>query len=124
MENKPLVKNKNNSSTSDTSNSPSQGSGSHESGKDKFADIALQIEDVKGIMHKNIETAISRGEDLEVLQGRSEELENNAARFKTNATNLRRTMCLKNAKNIVILVMIVLVIVGVLAGVIYGATKK
>lgn len=126
MENKPLVKGKVNSSNysgpTGGSKEPTSNQGTDD-GKDKLTEIALEIEDVKQIMHKNVDAVIARGEDLEVLQGKTEDLERNAGAFKINATGLKRMMCLKNAKNTAILVAIILIIIGVLAGIIYAATK-
>lgn len=91
--------------------------------KDKLAAVAVDIEEVRQIMHKNIDAVISRGENLEALQVKSDELEHNASVFNNNATKLKRKMCLKNAKNTALVVMAILIILCVVALIIYGATK-
>jgi vesicle-associated membrane protein 7 len=62
----------------------------------KIIKLQENIGEVKEIMKKNIETVIERGENLEILLGRSEDLSANSNLFKKSSTDLKRQMCRRN----------------------------
>jgi len=70
----------------------------------KVARMQTQVEDLKNIMVRNIDGLQQRGEKLELLIDRSENLEAGAVSFRTRSHQLERAMCLKNAKITIILV--------------------
>jgi len=49
-------------------------------------------------MLENIDKVLLRGEKIELLVDKTEVLEQQAFRFQRGAKNLRRQMCIKNAK--------------------------
>lgn len=100
------------------------GTGSASASNDKLTEIAINIEDVKNIMYKNIDLTIKRGDDLEKLQVKSEALEQNSTMFLRNSKKLKNTMQCKNLKMIAIITMCVLAIIAIIAGTIYGAVKR
>jgi len=68
------------------------------SADDKVMRMQAQVEDLKTIMVRNIDSLNQRGEKLELLIDRSENLEAGAVSFRTRSHHLERAMCLKNAK--------------------------
>jgi len=76
----------------------------------KVTQVQGQVDELKGIMVKNIDQITARGEKLELLINRTEDLQANAVTFKRTSRNLERSMCLKNAK-LSIMVGVVVVII-------------
>ena len=71
------------------------------------------MDDVKYIMTENIEKVIQRGEALEDIQERSDNLLLSSAQFRDTATKLKRKMCLKSCKCWTVCIIITLVILAV-----------
>jgi len=66
---------------------------------------------VKSVMVHNIEKVLERGERIELLVDRTENLNQTAFKFKKQSTQLKRAMWWKNVKIMVILAFVVLVII-------------
>ena len=58
----------------------------------KTAQVQNQVDEVIGIMHNNIEKVMARGEKLESLQNKTDDLQQGALQFKRGATKVRRQM--------------------------------
>ena len=80
--------------------------------EDKIAIVNRNVNEVKEIMVQNIEKIISRGEKIEILVSKSEELEVNARVFKKQANQVKLHFCCKNIKITVIVVFILVTIVA------------
>lgn len=76
----------------------------------KVTEVQGQVDELKGIMVKNIDQITARGERLELLINRTEDLQANAITFKRTSRNLERSMCMKNAKIGIIIAIVVVVI--------------
>ncbi|KAJ3013856.1 UNVERIFIED_CONTAM: hypothetical protein HDU68_000518, partial [Siphonaria sp. JEL0065] len=59
---------------------------------DKAAAIQSEVGEVIGIMQNNIEKAVKRGEKLESLHSKTEELRDGATIFKKGATKIQNDM--------------------------------
>eukprot|EP01027_Heterolobosea_sp_BB2_P008447 GEZU01012535.1.p1 GENE.GEZU01012535.1~~GEZU01012535.1.p1 ORF type:complete len:208 (-),score=61.26 GEZU01012535.1:28-651(-) len=86
----------------------------NDSKNDKITRIQDQIEDVKGVMMDNIDKVIARGEHLEMIQSKAQELEDTAIDFNRGAKKVKRHMFMQNIKLIIILVVVILAIIAVL----------
>ena len=64
----------------------------------KIAAAQEQVDEVICIMHDNIKKTIDRGERIEVLHGKSEDLLSHAQVFYKRAKDLRNAMWWKNTK--------------------------
>ena len=51
-----------------------------------------EIDEVKSVMVSNIEKVLERGERIELLVDKTENLESSAVQFKTSSTALKRSM--------------------------------
>jgi vesicle-associated membrane protein 7 len=71
--------------------------------------INSQLGDIKETMTKNIDLVLSRGEKIELLVDKSQQMEEHAFKFQKRAKTLRRTMCWQNAKWWVFIVIVLLV---------------
>ncbi|KAI9104763.1 synaptobrevin [Phlyctochytrium arcticum] len=58
----------------------------------KSAQVQNQVDEVIGIMHNNIEKVMQRGERLESLQNKTDDLQQGALQFKRGATKVRKQM--------------------------------
>nr|ACO87682.1 synaptobrevin-like protein [Brachypodium sylvaticum] len=64
----------------------------------RLSKVKAQVSEVKGIMLDNIDKAIDRGEHIDVLVSRTEQLHDQAADFRTQGTRVRRRMWYQNMK--------------------------
>jgi vesicle-associated membrane protein 7 len=78
---------------------------------DRITRVRNEIDEVKTVMVQNIEKVLERGERIELLVDRTENLNQTAFQFKKKSTQVKRRMWWKNVKVMVILVVVVLVIV-------------
>jgi hypothetical protein len=66
--------------------------------KDKVAEVKYKVNQVRDIMHDNINLALENTTKLETIELKSEELQQSAGIFKKNASELRKKMWWKNFK--------------------------
>ncbi|MES1911940.1 MAG: hypothetical protein MHM6MM_004296 [Cercozoa sp. M6MM] len=77
-------------------------------------DIEADIDHVKGRMVENIDLAMQRGEQLEVLEAKSQTLENDADQYRKGSRQVRRTYCIRKWRNICILVFLLALLILIL----------
>ncbi|KAL6114731.1 vamp8 [Pungitius sinensis] len=82
--------------------------------RDKVQTLKEQVDGVKDIMTQNVDRILARGERLDDLMGKSEDLQAGAQNFKQTSQKVARTFWWKNVKMVVVIVVIVLVIVLVI----------
>lgn len=58
----------------------------------KAAGVQQEVDEVVGIMQNNITKAMNRGEQLDSLQNRTEELQQSSMQFKRGANQVRKEM--------------------------------
>lgn len=73
--------------------------------------VQNQVDELKDIMVKNIDSIASRGEKLELLVDKTEDLSNNSVSFRKTSRNLARSMWWKNVKLTIIIVTIAVIVV-------------
>lgn len=78
--------------------------------KDNIEKVEAQVDELKGIMVRNIDQIADRGERLELLVDKTEDLQANAVTFKKSSRYLARSMWWKNVKITIIIVIVVIVI--------------
>ncbi|KAK8630541.1 hypothetical protein V6N13_079331 [Hibiscus sabdariffa] len=59
----------------------------------KIAKVKAQVSEVKGVMMENIEKVLDRGEKIELLVDKTENLRSQAQDFRQQGTQMRRKMC-------------------------------
>jgi len=82
---------------------------------DPFKQAQAELADVKNIMVHNVESILSRGERIELLVDKTDNLNNQARAFRMRSTQLRRKMWWKNTKLMTLSIFVVLLIVYLLA---------
>ncbi|XP_056425180.1 vesicle-associated membrane protein 8 [Hyla sarda] len=80
-------------------------------GPDRVRDLQSEVEGVKNIMSQNVERILARGENLDHLRNKTEDLEASSEHFKTTSQKVARKYWWKNAKMIAIICVIVGIIV-------------
>lgn len=76
---------------------------------DNIGNVKSQIDEVKDVMVQNIERVLERGEKIELLVDRSNELTQQAFRFESNSRSLRRHMYWRQIRCRVMIGVVVLV---------------
>ncbi|XP_015232983.1 PREDICTED: vesicle-associated membrane protein 8-like [Cyprinodon variegatus] len=79
--------------------------------KDNVQALKDQVDGVKDIMTQNVDRILARGERLDDLMGKTEDLQAGAQNFKQTAHKVARSYWWKNVKLIVVIVVVVLIIV-------------
>jgi vesicle-associated membrane protein 7 len=87
---------------------------------DKITKVKGQIQEVRDIMIDNIEKVLDRGEKIDLLVDRTQDLSDSAANFRQKTKKLKDTMWWRNVKIIAILIFILLVIAFVVVWLICG----
>ncbi|KAL3620060.1 hypothetical protein CASFOL_034972 [Castilleja foliolosa] len=64
----------------------------------KLSKVKAQVNEVKGVMMENIEKVLDRGEKIEVLVDKTENLRSQAQDFRTQGTKMKRKMWVQNMK--------------------------
>lgn len=80
-------------------------------GADRINRVRNEVDEVKSVMVQNIEKVLERGERIELLVDKTENLNQNAFKFKKASTQLKRSMWWKNVKIMIILAIVILVVV-------------
>ncbi|KAJ8348216.1 hypothetical protein SKAU_G00268050 [Synaphobranchus kaupii] len=83
-------------------------------GSDRVTETQMQVDELKGIMVRNIDLVAQRGEKLELLIDKAESLVDSSVTFKTTSRNLARAMCMKNLKLTIIIVVVSIVILYII----------
>ncbi|XP_069799815.1 vesicle-associated membrane protein 8 isoform X1 [Dendropsophus ebraccatus] len=99
--------------TADTCSIPMETAGpsGQPQGPDRVRDLQSEVEGVKNIMSQNVERILARGENLDHLRNKTEDLEASSEHFKTTSQKVARKYWWKNAKMIAIICVIVGIIV-------------
>jgi len=96
------------------------GSAQYEGGNPRTAAIQSQIDDTVNVMKKNLESVAQRGEHIDQLQDKSENLNQSAQGFRRGANRVRKQMWWKNVKMRIwiivgIIVLLLLIIIPIAA---------
>ncbi|XP_066947734.1 vesicle-associated membrane protein 4-like isoform X1 [Macrobrachium rosenbergii] len=78
---------------------------------DKMKDVRVQIAEVTDVMRDNVGRLLERGDQLDTLQDRSENLATTSDQFLTSATRLRRNMWWQNTRAKVFIFIIAIIII-------------
>lgn len=87
-------------------------------------DVIYKVEQVKGVMHENIERAAENCVKLESIDRTAEDLMKEAGVFQINAKKLKDKLWWKNMRIWLIIACIILIILGILIAVIYSYKDK
>eukprot|EP00629_Pelagomonadales_sp_RCC1024_P009438 CAMPEP_0119269064 /NCGR_PEP_ID=MMETSP1329-20130426/6615_1 /TAXON_ID=114041 /ORGANISM="Genus nov. species nov., Strain RCC1024" /LENGTH=215 /DNA_ID=CAMNT_0007269055 /DNA_START=168 /DNA_END=811 /DNA_ORIENTATION=+ len=69
-----------------------------ESGGDVIGAVRSKLDDTREVMVENIDRLLERGEKIELLVDKAENMQQQAFKFERSAVSLKRTMCCKRCK--------------------------
>ena len=90
----------------------------------QFSDVRGKLDDVKDVMVKNIEMVLERGEKLELLMDKSEQLQLDAFRFQKSSKQLRNAMFWKKVKIYLLIFFVFCVVLYIFLAVLCGPALK
>jgi len=100
-------------------------SGTPSAKRDKAKEVMAQVEEVKGIMHNNIENLVRNVDNLEVLHDKTETMRDTSNQFKKGTGTLKRKMWWRNMKlNLIIALVVIIIIAIIIIAVVIPLTKK
>ncbi|NXA44273.1 VAMP8 protein, partial [Eudromia elegans] len=93
-----------------------------QAGSERVRELQSEVEGVKSIMTQNVERILARGENLDHLRDKTEDLEATSEHFKTTSQKVARRYWWKNVKLLlilglvgaIILILIILLATGVI----------
>lgn len=88
---------------------------SQNGGQDKVDKVRADMDDVKNVMVDNIEKVLKRGEKIELLVDKTDNLNQQSIRFKKHSTQLKQAMWWQNARLMIFVGVVVVVVVGGIA---------
>jgi vesicle-associated membrane protein 7 len=88
---------------------------SQNGGQDKVDKVKAEMDDVKNVMVDNIEKVLKRGEKIELLVDKTDNLNQQSIRFKKHSTQLKQAMWWQNAKLMIFVGAVVVVVIGIIA---------
>ncbi|KAL5017882.1 hypothetical protein ScPMuIL_003604 [Solemya velum] len=91
-------------------------------GGSKVALLRSQVDEVKDVMTQNIEKVLERGDHLDILVDKTEDLQASAATFQKTSRKIRQKFWWKNTKMMCILALVIFIVLTVIIVLIcYGA---
>ncbi|XP_013774576.1 vesicle-associated membrane protein 7-like [Limulus polyphemus] len=81
---------------------------------DTVSKVQGELDDLKNIMIKNIDTVASRGERLELLVDKTENLNATSVSFRKSSRGLARSMLMKNIKLTIIIIIIIIIVLYII----------
>ena len=81
-----------------------------------------QVDEVKDIMTQNIDKVLERGEKIEILVDKTEELSSTADSFQKSSKKLKTQMWWRDKKWTIVIVLVILVVIGIIVLAILGGT--
>lgn len=91
---------------------------------DKITALSDDINQVVDVMMDNMDKVLARGERIDVLQEKSSTLADQAQQFQQRSTALKRNLCMKNIKLMMLIILAVIIVVAIVALIIYLKVKK
>eukprot|EP01096_Ripella_sp_DP13-Kostka_P003311 TRINITY_DN1482_c0_g1_i1.p1 TRINITY_DN1482_c0_g1~~TRINITY_DN1482_c0_g1_i1.p1 ORF type:complete len:218 (+),score=94.36 TRINITY_DN1482_c0_g1_i1:210-863(+) len=83
---------------------------------DKLRNVVNKVDEVKGIMHKNVEDLLQRGERIEYIEGKAQDLKDRTVTFQKQAERARCALCKQNMKVTICLIITAIVLLCVIVG--------
>ena len=91
---------------------------------DTFAQVSNKLDDIKNIMVENIERVLERGEKLELLVDKTDQLQQQAFKFEKSSKKLKNVMFWKRVKLYVLIGGLIAILIWIISVAICGITYK
>ncbi|SAL96173.1 hypothetical protein [Absidia glauca] len=93
---------------------PNNQRGASTGGNQKTQNVQQQVDEVVGIMQENIDKVMQRGEGIQQLRGKTEDLQSTAGHFRRGANQVRKRMWWKDLKWKIIIAVTIIAILGII----------
>ncbi|KAI7904976.1 synaptobrevin-domain-containing protein [Cokeromyces recurvatus] len=103
---------------------PNNSRGDGDGNNSKTTRVQQQVDEVVGIMQENIDKVMQRGERLDDLRGKTEDLQATAGHFRRGANQVRKRMWWKDLKWKIIIAVTIIVILAIIIGSIVGTQTR
>ncbi|XP_067654990.1 vesicle-associated membrane protein 4-like [Haliotis asinina] len=90
---------------------------------DHLDHLQNDVSEVTSLLRQNVEKVIVRGDKIDDLQERSEDLESGSINFKKTSVRLKKKMCWQNCKMNCIIAIVAVVIVAIIVVIIVVEVK-
>lgn len=90
---------------------------------DRLNKIQAEIDRTKGVMKTNIDKTIQRGDKLDSLEDKAENLNTRAGMFRNNARAVNRHFCIRYWRNVALVLVILAVVIVVIYFAVTGGKK-
>ncbi|KAK7477195.1 hypothetical protein BaRGS_00031580 [Batillaria attramentaria] len=90
---------------------------------DNLDRLESDVSEVTHLLKENVEKVVQRGEKIDDLQTRSEELQAGASHFNRRAGQVRRRMCWQNCRMTCIIALVIFIIIAVIVTIILVELK-
>lgn len=91
--------------------------------EDAISNVKREMDDVRGIMTRNIEGLLERGERIDLLVDKTDRLGGSAREFRVRSRGLKRQMWWKNVKLMALLALVVILIITSIVIAVKNAAK-
>eukprot|EP00045_Choanoeca_perplexa_P003753 m.33231 g.33231 ORF g.33231 m.33231 type:complete len:239 (-) comp12211_c0_seq1:1057-1773(-) len=97
---------------------------SRNGGADPLAKARGEVDAVKNVMVENIQKVLQRGEQIDIMVDKAEDLESEAKRFQTSSRKLKNKMWWQNQRFCLLLVFVAAILALIIGLVVAKAAKK
>lgn len=77
----------------------------------KTQQVQSQVDEIKGIMQENIKKVVERGESMEQIESKTNELHESSQQFQKKTTQVKKKMWWKNMKYSILIIVVLLILV-------------
>ncbi|XP_022306575.1 vesicle-associated membrane protein 8-like [Crassostrea virginica] len=92
-------------------------------GRDRLSELDGEVSEVTSLLKDNVDKVLTRGDKLDDIQQKAEDLESSSIQFSRKSRDLRRKMCCSNIRMTLILILVVTVIIVVIVVIILMTIK-
>jgi len=93
---------------------------SYDPSVDKITQVQKKVDETKKVMVENIERVLDRGEKIELLVTRTEQLQDQSYKFQEGSRSLKWSFCYTNFKLWIALILVVVVLIWLVSSFICG----
>jgi vesicle-associated membrane protein 7 len=97
---------------------------SYDPSVDKMATVQKKVDETKKVMVENIERVLDRGEKIELLVSRTQDLQEQSYKFSSASKSLKWQACMYNYKLWLVLIFVLIVAVWLISSLICGFNYK
>ncbi|XP_048729654.1 vesicle-associated membrane protein 8-like [Ostrea edulis] len=91
--------------------------------RDRLDELTGEVSEVTSLLKDNVDKVLRRGDKLDDIQQKADDLESSSIQFQRSSRSLRRKMCCSNIKMTLILILVVIIVIAVIVVIILMTVK-